>query len=426
MIKNDSKRPPVQLTKRHTFISAGVFLGLALLIKVIGFAHQAVAHVLNKNNTATELIVDSFAGNWKTLTVAKGDSLASLFQKNDLSQQLLHNILDAGEAHKELSRIKPGEHIYLLFNVQNELVKLVYPADKLHTLIVTKTDEGYSAELRNRDLTTHVLKAEGTINDSLYLAGEQAGLNDNQTMQLAYIFGWDIDFAREIQPGDSFKVLYTASFDGNKMVHTDDIVAAEFTHKDNTYKAVLYTDPDGHVGYYSPSGLNMRRPFLRTPIKYTRISGYFGNRYHPVLHRFRKHQGVDYAAPTGTPIKASGDGVIIFRGEKGGYGNAIVIKHGSKYSTLYGHMSRFAKGFKTGSKVKQGDIIGYVGMTGLATGPHLHYEFRINGVHRDPLKVKLPGATPINKKYLADFKPKAAKMIAELESPTGTAVVQAD
>ncbi len=235
-------------------------------------------------------------------------------------------------------------------------------------------------------------------------------------MELAAIFGWDVDFALDIRAGDSFTVVYEELYLNGEKLRDGDILAAEFNNRGKRYRAIRYQDPRGRTEYYSPDGKNMRKAFLRTPVAFTRISSRFSlGRKHPILHHIRAHKGVDYAAPRGTPIKATGDGKIVFRGRKGGYGNTIIIQHGGRYSTLYAHMSRFARSLRTGRRVRQGQVIGYVGSTGLATGPHLHYEFRINGAHHNPLTVRLPDASPLPRKYRRNFKASTAPYLAQLD-----------
>jgi len=251
----------------------------------------------------------------------------------------------------------------------------------------------------------------------LFIAAQKAGLPDNLTMQLADIFGWDIDFALDIREGDQFTILYEEFYLDGEKIKNGRILAAEFVNSGKVFQAVRYAAPGKDADYYSLDGKSMRKAFLRTPVDYRRISSRFTlGRKHPILNTIRAHKGVDYAASTGTPIRVTGNGKIIFRGTKGGYGNTIIVQHANKYSTLYAHMSRYKGGLRKGSRVKQGQIIGYVGSTGLATGPHLHYEFRVNNVHRDPLRVKLPGAPPLDKKYLADFKSESAALIAQLDT----------
>jgi murein DD-endopeptidase MepM/ murein hydrolase activator NlpD len=248
------------------------------------------------------------------------------------------------------------------------------------------------------------------------MSAQDAGLSDNLTMEIANIFGWDIDFALDIRKGDAFTVLYEELYLDGEKIDDGNILAAEFVNNGRTYQAVRYTDAGGHTDYYSLDGKSMRKQFLRTPVSIARISSRFNlKRKHPILNKIRAHKGVDYAAARGTPIKATANGRIVHRGKKGGYGNTIIIQHGSKYSTLYAHLSKYRGGLKKGSRVKQGQEIGYVGSSGLATGPHLHYELRVNGVHRDPLRVKLPGAEPLDRKYLDDFMTQANTLLARLD-----------
>jgi murein DD-endopeptidase MepM/ murein hydrolase activator NlpD len=238
---------------------------------------------------------------------------------------------------------------------------------------------------------------------------------DNLTMELASIFGWDIDFALDIRKGDHFTVIHEELFLNGKKVKNGNIIAADFTNNGKTYRAVQYKDPKGHTNYFTPTGSSMRKAFLRTPVEFSRISSRYGMRRHPTLNRMRAHKGVDYASPRGTPIRATGDGKIVHRARKGGYGKVVIIRHGNRYQTLYAHMSNYNRKARLGKHVKQGQIIGYVGSTGRATGPHLHYEFRVHGVHRNPLKVRLPQAAAIAKKYKKDFMKKIQPLLAQLE-----------
>jgi murein DD-endopeptidase MepM/ murein hydrolase activator NlpD len=247
------------------------------------------------------------------------------------------------------------------------------------------------------------------------MAGQRAGIPNSLTMDLANIFGWDIDFALDIQKGDSFKVMYEELYLEEKMIGTGKILAAEFTNAGKTYKAVRYTDKEGSTNYYTPDGKGMHKAFLRSPIEFARISSHFSlSRKHPVLHIIRAHKGTDYAAARGTPIRATGNGKISFAGRKGGYGNCIVVQHGQGIQTLYGHMNGFAKGMRVGSKVSQGDVIGYVGSTGLASGPHLHYEFHMNGQVRNPVTVPLPKSIGIAQNEMALFTATTGPLLAKL------------
>ena len=288
----------------------------------------------------------------------------------------------------------------------------------LETVTLSKTDKGYEFK---RDLAKpdiHPAYAHGVIDSSLFLSAKRAGLSHNLTMDLANIFDYDIDFALDIREGDEFEVIYEEKSVNGKQVGTGNILAARFTNRGKTYSAVRFTSSQGIASYFRDDGTSMRKAFIRTPVDFARISSRFSiGRRHPILNKIRAHKGVDYAAPRGTPIKATGDGKIVLAGRRGGYGNAVIIQHSGKYRTLYGHMQGFAKGIKTGGTVKQGQIIGYIGTTGLSTGPHLHYEFQVNGQHVDPLGVKLPMADPLasaeKKRFLQMSKPLMARMDQE-------------
>ena len=359
---------------------------------------------------------DEAAGNWHEVTIKSGDSLAGIFSRLNIPPKQLHDLLKQGGAASNLKRIYPGQTLRLMTSDDHGLVKLTYQIDRLSTLEINR--DGKKFEISTTHLTPEIreVSASGIIDSSLFVAAQKAGLSDNLTMELAGIFAWDVDFALDIRKGDQFTVLYEEQYlDGENIGHGN-ILAAEFVNHGKRYRAIRYTDASGKTDYYSLDGKSMRKTFLRSPVEFSRISSRFSlGRKHPILNRIRAHKGVDYAASRGTPIKATGNGKIVHRGKKGGYGNTIVIQHGSKYSTLYAHMSKYRGGLKTGSRVKQGQTIGYVGSSGLATGPHLHYEFRINGAHRDPLKVKLPGADPLNKKYMEDFGTKADGLMAQIE-----------
>lgn len=365
------------------------------------------------------------AGEWHTVKVKSGDNLSVIFSRLNISPQALHTILSGGDETNTLKHIRPGQVIKLELADNSRLLKLTYEIDPLRSLKVWQNgDNGFKSQLIERQVEHRTAQTSGIITSSLFESAQQAGMSDKMTMELAGIFGWDIDFALDIRDGDSFSVIYDDLYLDGKLLHHGDIVAAEFINQGSTYRAVRYTDPKGHSDYYSPDGQSMRKEFLRTPVQFSRISSYFSTgRYHPILHRIRAHKGVDYAAPIGTPVKATGDGKVIFVGRKGGYGNAIVLQHGARYSTLYGHLSHFARGLHRGNHVHQGQIIGYVGMTGLATGPHLHYEFRINGVHRNPLKVRFPDAAPIPAKYKQDFVINSEHLLAELDVIDGKSSV---
>jgi len=351
----------------------------------------------------------------KEFTVQSGDNLSLIFRRAGLSDKDIYELFNDSPEAKSLRSIKPGQK--LAFTLENnQLQELTYNISLLDSLSFKRTEKGFVAEDTSITPDVKYAFADGVIDSSLYLAGKRAGLSSSLTMELANIFGWDVDFALDIKKGDSFKVMYEVQHLDGKHMGTGKILAAEFVNDGKTYKAVRYTNGDGVSRYYTPDGRGMQKAFLRTPIEFARISSPFTlARMHPVLHIMRAHKGTDYAASRGTPIRATGDGKIAFAGTRGGYGNCIVINHGSGYETLYGHMNNFAKGMKTGARVSQGDIIGYVGSTGLASGPHLHYEFHINGQVRNPVTVPLPKAMGIDKTQLAKFNAATRPLVAQLD-----------
>ena len=354
----------------------------------------------------------------KKVLVKKGDTLSAIFKRSSLSASTLHKIMNSSKQAKRLTRIKPGQELVITFNSDNTFKSLHYDIDRVDSLIVEKKADSkdYAVRIESKDIDIRQQFATGTINNSLFSAGNKAGLSSSMIMQLAQLFGWDIDFALDIRKGDSFAILFEEKYIDDKKIGNGNILSAEFVNKGKVFTAIRYTDSSNHTDYYSEEGLSMRKAFLRTPVDFSRISSRFSSgRKHPVLNRIRAHKGVDYAAARGTPIKAVGDGKVIFKGTKGGYGRVIILQHGSKYSTLYAHMNSYNKKMKHGTRVKQGQVIGYVGSSGLATGPHLHYEFRLNGVQRNPLTVPLPSASPIAKKYRNDFQATAETLISQLK-----------
>jgi murein DD-endopeptidase MepM/ murein hydrolase activator NlpD len=343
---------------------------------------------------------------WESVTIKSGDTLASIFAKKGISPSTTHKVATLNEQTRKLRYIQPGDEIKLLLDDQRKLRQMKYIPDITRTLHVQRNeDQSFSSQIVNFKLDAYPVYREGEIDSSLFEAAANADIPEDVIMDLVAIFGWDIDFSLDIRRGDRFGIVYEELYKDDVKIRNGRILSAEFINNGKTYRAVYYTDPSGNSDYYASDGRSMRKAFLRSPVKFSRISSRFSNkRWHPVLSKWRSHKGVDYAAARGTPIRASGDGKITFAGKKGGYGRLVVIRHGGRYTTAYGHLHRYAKGARRGKKVKQGQIIGYVGSSGLATGPHLHYEFRVNGVHRNPLTVKLPEAQPVNKAYLNNFK----------------------
>jgi len=343
---------------------------------------------------------------WESVVIKSGDTLASIFSSKGISSATTHKIATLNEQTRKLRYIQPGDEIQLLLDDKRGIRQMKYIPDITRTLLIQRNeDQSYSSKIINYQLDAYPVYREGVIDSSLFEAAANADIPEDVIMDLVAIFGWDIDFSLDIRSGDRFGIVYEELYKDDVKIRNGRILSAEFINNGTTYRAVYYTDPSGNSDYYAPDGKSMRKAFLRSPVKFSRISSRFSNsRWHPVLSKWRSHKGVDYAAARGTPVRASGDGKIIFAGTKGGYGRLVVIQHGGRYTTAYGHLHRYANGARAGMKVKQGQIIGYVGSSGLATGPHLHYEFRVDGVHRNPLTVKLPEALPVNAAYLDNFK----------------------
>jgi murein DD-endopeptidase MepM/ murein hydrolase activator NlpD len=365
--------------------------------------------------------------NWQEITVKSGDNLSLIFPRVGLTARDVYNVVQLGKDIKPLLNLKPGQTLRFGFTQETSnkktLEQLELQLSQVSQLQLIATNAGYEAKTLTRDIEYRQAHTVGEIKSSLFEAGQDAGLSDKLIMELAYIFGWDIDFALDLREGDKFKLIYEENFlDGDKIADGD-ILAAEFTNRNKTFQAIRYTDSTGISRFYAPNGDSMRKAFSRTPVHFSRISSRFNpNRKHPVLKTNRPHRGVDYAASRGTPILATGDGKVHFVGTKGGYGRTVILTHGGKYTTLYAHMSKYRKGIKRGKRVQQGDTIGYIGSSGLATGPHLHYEFRVNGVHRNPLTVSLPKAQALAKKYQTDFKVKMQPFLASLDTLNNTAL----
>jgi murein DD-endopeptidase MepM/ murein hydrolase activator NlpD len=354
-----------------------------------------------------------------TLLVQRNDSLDRLFRRNNLNPGDLAAMVDLPEAGRHLASIKPGDKIEIIRDDRNVL-SLRKELNEAQALWIRREDEGFKAELVDLAVETRTAGAHGEIQSSLWNAATQAGVPFSVIENIAGIFEWDIDFQLEVRTGDSFTVVYEEIWRDGEKLRDGDIIAAEFVNQGHSYRAARYVDAEGNRNYFTPEGLSVKRPFLRNPIEFTRVSSNFDlNRRHPILNTIRAHRGVDLAAPTGTPIRAAGDGKIIARGAYGSFGNRVEIQHGGNITTLYAHMSRFGS-YGVGAHVHQGDIIGYVGMTGAATGPHLHYEYRVNGVHQNPRTVDLPDAQPIADQYLADFEAKSVPLWHQLDLYRGT------
>lgn len=329
-------------------------------------------------------------------TVKRGDTLGKIFQNLDLDVALPYKISQDSNSKQLVTGLAVGRDITFKLGAQDQLREITYPVNKRQELIV-QIDDGEIKNSQVVDLPYEKVEqhVSGEIHSSLYEAAIDAGLSINLVMEMVRIFGWDIDFVLDIRKGDSFHVIYDIYQQNGEFLDDGNILAAEFTTQGTTYRAFRHTDASGDASYYNANGDSMLGTFLRSPVEFSRISSRFGKRKHPILKTWRAHNGVDYAAATGTPIRATADGKVTHKGTKGGYGRTVILRHAGRFSTLYAHMNGYARGLHSGKTVKQGEVIGYIGSSGLATGPHLHYEFRVDGVHRNPLTYKTPKATSI-------------------------------
>ena len=348
--------------------------------------------------------------------VLRGDTVAALFERLGVRDPHALDFLRTDATGRTIFRqLVPGRMLQAETNDQGELLALRYFLGSASLLEVLRSADGFSARNRAIAESPRVFYKTATIRSSLFAATDIAGIPDAIAMQIARVFATDIDFHTDIRKGDRVSVVYEMLYDSGELVAPGRILAAEFVNDGQTYQAVLFTDDEGRDGYYSMDGTNRAKSFLRSPVEFSRVSSGFGGRIHPIFKNWRAHTGVDLAAPRGTRVMASADGTVVSAGVRGGYGNAIEIRHGGAITTLYGHLSGFAAGIRAGARVRQGDVIGYVGSTGFATGPHLHYEFKISGIHQDPLKVALPKAEPVP----AALKPRFDRVAASARATLG-------
>jgi murein DD-endopeptidase MepM/ murein hydrolase activator NlpD len=357
------------------------------------------------------------------VVVSRNDTMDRLFRRFELNLADLATLRGLPELRKQIDLLKPGELLRFMHR-GGELVGLERKLSDSETLKVTRDENGFNSDVLENPLEIRTRTASATIHSSLFQAAADAEVDDRVAIELADIFQYDIDFVLDIQPEDRFTVVYEEVFQDGSLLRTGNILAAKFVNDGREYRAVRYVDQQGHAEYFTPEGKSLRKAFIRAPVQFSRVSSTFNpSRRHPILNTIRAHRGVDYAAPIGTPVRAAGDGKVKFVGRQGGFGNVIELEHGSGVVTVYGHLSRFAAQLRRGQRVDIGQVIGYVGMTGLATGPHLHYEYRVNGVHKNPQTVPLPDAQPIPAVESERFLNTTADLVNALDLPAGRALV---
>lgn len=347
--------------------------------------------------------------------IRAGDTLATLLNRLGVNDRLANDFIRSDEQARVLINLRPGQRVVAHTSRDGELLQLsttINDSNGPEELVVTRNDQGFTAERTTAELERRIEMRSGIIRSSLFAATDAAQIPDPVASQLVDMFSTNINFASDLRRGDRFHVVYESFWHDGHPVRTGRVLAGEFHNASNMYEAVWFDDPKskGQGGYYSMDGKSLKKAFLKSPLAFTRISSGFSIRKHPILGKWKQHTGVDFAAPTGTPIRASGDGSVDFVGTQNGYGNIVILKHWNGYSTAYAHMSRFVPSLKKGSKVSQGDVIGYVGSTGWATGPHLHYEFRVNNQPRDPMSAKVPNAQPLSTAQMQRFQTVANDM----------------
>jgi murein DD-endopeptidase MepM/ murein hydrolase activator NlpD len=434
MHQNDNKLKRAILTQNKFWWAL-----IALLVPAFGvvaaFSPTDDARHLKTKTVVQQLTlpraVAAIQGNaefWQIDQVHQKETLGDLFKRLNIHDEDAIKVLTTDPRADALNRqLVPGHTIKTKTNLTGDLLRLEYEVDNETTFITELTPNGYAVSTQKLSLNIRRVLKSVTIVNSLFGATDAAGIPDKIALQLADIFSGEVDFNEDLWPKDKFNIIYETYFHAGEPIKTGNVLAVEFIHKGKVFQAVRFGGAEGKFAYYTPEGKALNKSFLRSPVEFSRISSTFSKgRFHPILQRMRAHQGVDFAAPQGTRVKASGKGVVDFVGKKGGYGNVIVLKHANGISTVYGHLSGFAKGIRRGIKVAQSDIIGYVGKTGLATGPHLHYEFLVGKVHKDPLKVVLPASPPIDEADRPTFKALSMDYMAQINMLSGSQMVTRD
>jgi murein DD-endopeptidase MepM/ murein hydrolase activator NlpD len=400
---------------------------LALLLPFVGImaafgiAPDTITDTIERTSVVEQIALpalpsagDATESYWREVRIERGDTIASILQRLQIDDASAGQVLQRTSEARLLYRLIPGRTIRAHTTAAGQLLALRY-LNGTQLLKIDREGDALVVSEGAAEVETRLHMRSGEIRSSLFAATDAAGMSDAVAVQIAEVFSTDIDFHRDLRKGDRFAAVYEVQYHQGELVKTGRLLSAEFVNNGKTFQAVWFQNPDGEGGYYTPDGKNIRKAFLRSPLEFSRISsGFTISRFHPVLQTWRAHKGVDYAAPTGTRVRATGDGIIEFVGRQGGYGNLVVLRHQSKYTTWYGHLSGFAPGMQKGKRIVQGDVIGFVGSTGIATGPHLHYEFRTNDVHQDPLRVAMPPAPPLAPQHRAAFDENARPLAERL------------
>ncbi len=429
----DKKQALVFLSRHKIWLLALSALPLFEVVTAFGTAPDTLTNDIQQETVAYPVTLPqplpNDSGNfdfWREERILRGDTLVSLLARLGVNPEEARAAA-ASQTGNTAIRFIDGRSVMARVTSEGRLLFLRYLLDEQKLFSIERAGDAFRASLSAVQPEPRVIMRSGEIRHSLFGATDTADVPDSIASQMAEIFSGDIDFHRDLRQGDHFSVVYETLYQGGNAIRTGRLLAAEFVNQGKAYQAIYFRDPNGHEGYYSPDGKSMKRAFLKSPLPFSRISsGFSMARYHPVLKEWRAHRGIDYAAPPGTPVRAVADATVSFSGRQGGYGNLVILKHQGSYSTAYGHLSRFAKGSRRGQRVQQGEVIGYVGSTGLATGPHLHYEFRVNNVQTNPLALKLPSTYPLEARYRAQFTATAAPLTDRLARLSGRNVAALD
>lgn len=416
-----------------------LFLALAALpfmgvVAAFGIAPDTTTATLTQETVVEDVEIPQIQSTdngsfdfWREERIGRGDTLQGLLSRLGVDGEEARQVLAGARTSPSLGRLIPGRSVLARVTSGGQLMLFRYLVSDQTLVTVTRAGGEFQIREQQVALEAREIMRSGEIEGSLFGATDAADVPDRIASEMAEALSGDIDFHKDLRRGDHFSVVYEAFYLDGQLVKTGRLLATEFVNQGKAYQALYFKDAQGHDGYYSPDGQSMKRAFLKSPMPFSRISsGFSSARFHPVLQTWRAHKGIDYAAPTGTPVRAVADARINFVGVQGGYGNLVVLQHQGSYSTAYGHLSRFGKGLRRGASVAQGQVIGYVGATGVATGPHLHYEFRVNNVQKNPLALNLPTSYPLDSRARAQFASQAQPLVAHLELLRNTNLASLD
>jgi len=430
---NQERKMPESKKKLRWFVALST-LPLLGVVTAFGLVPQDDFDLTSTRVSIEEIVLPKVADTetatasyWRNERVQRGDTVVELMSRLNIDDADASDYLRKNAEAASFRKLPVGTEIQAETTSSGGLIALRYLDGNGMLMLVEKQDSVFKSRILPAQLEKRLFMRTGEIKTNLYAATDEAGLPDAAANQLNELFSGDIDFHHDLRKGDKFTVVYEMTFSNGALLRTGRIQAAEFVNQGHVYRAVYFQKDAQHGDYYTPDGKSVHKAFLRSPIEFSRVSSRFSqSRFHPILNKWRSHKGTDFAAPMGSKVRVTADGVVSVVGKQGGYGNVIMVSHQGRYTTVYGHLSRFAKGLHKGQHVAQGEVIGYVGMTGLATGPHLHYEFRVNGRQEDPMHVALPDAKPIDSSYLAAFQPTAEESVARLNLMRNTNLAKLD